>query len=299
MMKVFDCLVAGETNVDLLLDTKSELEFGKEKLAERMSLVLGGSSSITAFNLARLGASVRFVSVVGTDSFGRFIEERLEAAGVDLSAMRRSKKAATGLTMWLSRRGRRAGLTYAGTISMLRESDIRAEHLRLARHLHVGHYFLLKNFHGGAPAVFARARRMGLSTSLDCNYDPAEQWESGIWDVLRYTDVFLPNEEEALRLTGSGDCEKAAEKLAQFAGTVVVKLGRRGALAMARGQTFRVPAKRVRVVDTTGAGDSFNAGFLSRFLRGASLRECVEAGISSAAKCVQQAGGTAAFEARR
>jgi sugar/nucleoside kinase (ribokinase family) len=291
-----DCIVAGEANVDLLMDGIAKLEFDKEKLAKGCGLTLGGSSAITAFNLSKLGARVGFTCVVGKDVFGRFVEERLAAAGVDLTALRRDRSEKTGITIWCQHGKRRAGITYLGTISALRATDIKQSHLRRARHLHVGAYFLLKDFHAGADRVFQKAKRQSMSTSLDCNFDPSENWDSGIRKVLRHVDVFLPNENEALRLTGASSVKAAAEDLAKLARIVVVKMGSRGALVATDGKTFRVPAVKARVVDATGAGDSFNAGFLARYLRGGSLAECGQAGVVAGARSVAFIGGTAAFE---
>lgn len=291
-----DVVVAGEINVDLILREAPPLELDKELLAEDMDLILGGSSSITAFNLARLGAKVGFVGVVGDDTFGRYCAERLRWAGVDLERLRWTRKAKTGITVWLTRGTRRAGVTYPGTIAMLRAADVPSDYLARARHLHVGAYFFQKRLHSGAAALFRRARRLGLTTSIDTNYDPTEQWDSGLRRVLEHTDVFFPNEDEALRITGAREVRQAARELAALARIVAVKRGARGALVAAEGRLFQVPAVRVKAVEMTGAGDSFNAGFLSRFVRGASLEECARAGVEAGARAVTRVGGTAAFE---
>jgi sugar/nucleoside kinase (ribokinase family) len=297
--QTLDCIVAGDVNVDLLIEGVTQLEIDKEKLATRMDLVLGGSSGITAFNLARLGTRVGIVSVIGKDSFGQFVEERLGAAGVQMEALRRHATEKTGITIWHSKNQKRAAVTYPGTIAMLRAKDISDDYLRGARHLHIGHYFLLTELHKDAARLFRKAKQLGLTTSVDCNYDPTEHWDSGIRDVLRYTDIFFPNEDESRFLTGKKSASGAARELGKLAGTVVVKLGVRGALVYGRGESFRVRAVKARVVDTTGAGDSFDAGFLSRFLRGGSLRECARAGASAGARCVTRVGGTAAFEGKK
>jgi sugar/nucleoside kinase (ribokinase family) len=281
-----------------MVQSRAALEPGKEKLAQHLELALGGSSAITAFNLASLGAKVGFVGVVGTDIFGRFVRERLIAGGVDVRFLRQSEREKTGITVWFDRSGQRGGMTYLGTIPLLRPADIPFGKLDGARHLHVGHYFLLKNFHAKAPAVFAKAKRLGFTTSVDCNYDPTEKWDSNIRNVLPHIDVFFPNEQEAARLTGCKRAEDAARALGKLARTVAVKRGARGVLVFSEGELFRIPAIKVRAVDTTGAGDSFNAGFLARFLRGGSTRECAQAGIEAAARCVRKVGGTAAFEKR-
>lgn len=295
-MSDLDCIVAGEANVDLLVDGIAQLEFDKEKLAKGCGLTLGGSSAITAFNLSKLGARVGFAGVVGKDLFGRFVEERLASAGIDLAALRRDRVEKTGITIWCQNGKRRAGMTYLGTIAGLRPSDVKESYLRRARHLHVGAYFLLEKFHAGAASVFRRAKRLSMATSLDCNFDPAEKWDSGIREVLKHVDVFLPNETEALRLTGASHVKAAAQDLTRLARIVVVKMGARGALVSSGGEILRVPAVKARVVDATGAGDSFNAGFLQCYLRGGTPVECAKAGAVAGARSVSHIGGTAAFE---
>lgn len=297
--KTLDCIVAGDANVDLMVNGAPEPEFNTEKLADGMDLVLGGSSAITVFNLARLGASAGFAGVVGQDSFGDFVAQRLTSAGINLDGLRRHAKEKTGITIWLSRKKQRAAITYTGTIALLRASDVNEDYLRQAKHLHIGHYFLLQEFHKGAAALFRKAKRLGLTTSLDCNYDPTGKWDSGIREVLHHTDIFFPNEDEARHLTGAETADAAARELAGMAGTVAVKLGARGVLVRNNGVTFRKPATKTKVVDTTGAGDSFNAGYLSRFVKGAGIEECTQAGLAAAARCVAHVGGTAAFESRK
>jgi sugar/nucleoside kinase (ribokinase family) len=294
-----DCLVAGDACADLLIDGIARLEFEKEKLAKDMNLVLGGSSSIFAFNLARLGARVGFAGVLGDDFFGTFVDQRLRWAGVNTRALQRRPKVKTGLTIWCQNGSKRAGVTYTGSIALLRARDVTDAILRKARHLHVGAYFLLKNLHPGAAALFRRARKLGLTTSLDCNYDPAEKWDSGIRGVLKFTDIFFPNEIEAVRLTQCRDVERAAAKLGKLVRVAVVKLGAHGALVCAEGRQFRVPAIKTRVVDTTGAGDSFDAGFLACYLNGGSIEESARAGVAAGARAVSAAGGTGAFEGDR
>jgi sugar/nucleoside kinase (ribokinase family) len=294
-----DCLVAGDANADLLVDGIARLEFEKEKLAKDMNLVLGGSSSIFAFNLARLGARVGFAGVVGDDFFGGFVDQRLRWAGVDTRALQRRSGVKTGLTIWCQKGAQRAGITYTGSITLLNARDVTDATLRKARHLHVGAYFLLENLHPGAAGLFRRARKLGLTTSLDCNYDPAEKWDSGIRGVLRFTDIFFPNEIEALRLTHCRSVERAAAELGNLVRVAVVKLGARGALVCAEGKQFHVPAIKTRVVDTTGAGDSFDAGFLACYLKGRSIEESAHAGVAAGSRAVGAVGGTGAFEGDR
>ncbi len=294
-----ECLVAGEANMDLLVEGGLPLEPGKEKLAGDMRLTLGGSSGIAAHNMARLGLRTGFVGVIGQDPLGRAVEDWLRAAGVDISALRRHPRRSTGITIWHGRGPDRAGLTYLGTIELLTAHDIPDALLARARHLHVGAYFMQKRLHPGAPALFRRARRLGLTTSLDCNFDPEEKWDSGIRRVLPHTDVFFPNEDEAARLTGCSSPPEAARALAALCRVVVVKMGAEGAYVCSGEKEFHAAAVKTRVVDTTGAGDSFAAGFLREFIRGADLRACARGGARAAARCVTSIGGTTAFLPRQ
>lgn len=294
--KRLDVIVAGDACVDLVLDDVPELELGKEKLASHARLVLGGSSSITAFNLARLGAKVGFVGSVGRDTFGDFVRERLQWASVDVTRLLPAKDVPTGITVWCNRGMERAGVTYSGTIALLRARDVTSDYLESARHLHIGAYFLLSRLHRDAPALFRRARRLGLTTSVDTNWDPAEEWDSRIREVLQETDIFFPNDDEALRLTGAASVELAAEQLGRLARVVAVKCGSRGVLVQTRLGRFFVAAPKVRAVDTTGAGDSFNAGFLAAYVRGETLEACAASGVQAGARAVTKSGGTAAFE---
>jgi sugar/nucleoside kinase (ribokinase family) len=298
---MFDCLVAGDANVDLLVDGVIALEPGTEKLASNLNLVLGGSSAITAFNLSRLGAKVAFAGVIGYDLFGRFVEEKLLSAGVDIELLRRTDTEKTGVTIWHSRQGERAGVTYSGAIAMLEVGDVPDHALKSARHFHVGAYFLQSKCHAGAPKLFARAKALGLTTSVDCNYDPGEFWDSNLRAVLEHTDLFFPNEDEARAITRTSNAAEAARELAAVAKVVIVKRGSLGALIATRERQFEVPAIPAEVVDATGAGDSFNAGFLSRFIlsqsmQGEDLEACAQAGALAASRSVGKVGGTAAFE---
>ena len=296
MEKTLDAIVAGDANVDLLLSGARQLVDGKELLIDDASLLLGGSSGITAFNLARLGAKVGFVGYVGDDLFGRFVRERLEWAGIDVALLRTVASPKSGITIWATNGSFKAGLTYTGTIAMLRAKDVSSAYLARARHLHVGAYFLQTKLHRGAPALFRRARRLGLTTSLDGNWDASEKWDSNIRATLAHTDIFFPNEDEALRMTRRKSVRAAAEALAEFARVVVVKRGGHGALVQSKLGYLEVPARKTRVVDTTGAGDSFNAGFLEAYLRGEDLAVCAKAGIAAGARAVAKVGGTTAFE---
>lgn len=298
-MPDFDVAVAGELNLDLILyGLPAELPPERELIADRMMTTLGSSSGIVAHNLSMLGARTCFFSRIGDDSMGHACMERLQEAGVDVSGVHRvSNGSKTGLTVILQRERWRNILTYLGTISQLTYEDIDMNRLHSCRHLHISSLYLQDALRPRITDLFQAAKSAGLTISLDTNDDPQDRWE-GLWDLLRYVDVFLPNEREARKIAGCNDVELAMERLAKVVPTVAVKLGPNGAMAQQRKERVLLPTVPVTVVDPVGAGDSFDAGFLSQYLRAADLRTCVTYGNLSGALSTTRAGGTEAFRDR-
>lgn len=296
-MPRFDVTIAGELNVDLILSgVPDELPPERELLAEGMTLTLGGSSAILAHNLAAMGSRVGFQSRIGDDELGSGILHVLQQSGVDISRVRRVPGAVkTGITVVLQRAAWRNMVTYLGTIADLSWNDLDLEYLADSRHFHVSSFYLQRALRPCVAELFRRMKEAGLTTSLDTNDDPDDQWEGGLHEALRYVDVFLPNEREALKTAGSGILESAITQLAKLVPLVVVKLGRNGALAQRGTERFESPAIAVDAVDAVGAGDSFDAGFLNRYVKGADVNECLRAGNLAGALSTTRAGGVEAF----
>jgi sugar/nucleoside kinase (ribokinase family) len=295
-MRRFDVTIAGELNLDLILyGVPEEIPRERELLASDLNLTLGSSSAIVAHNLASLGTRVGFVSCVGSDSFGELALARLSSAQVDVSKVSILPGRKTGLTVIMQRDSWRNMLTYAGTISDLRIEDLDLEYLSSARHFHVSSFYLLRRLQADVPALLEKMKSAGLTTSLDCNDDPDDRWNGGIREALKYVDIFLPNAREAMRITGAKDAHSAAKELSAVVPLIVVKLGADGAIALRGEERWSSPALKLKVVDPVGAGDSFNAGFLHEYLRGADVKACLEAGNVAGALSVTRAGGTEAF----
>ncbi len=288
----FDLLVAGEINPDLILTGDVTPEFGQvEKLVDTAALTVGSSSAIFACGAARLGLKVAFVGVCGDDIFGRFMLDELQKRRVDISSVIIRSNGETGFSVILNQGTDRAILTYPGLIAALQASDLSDDLLRQARHLHVASYFLQKDLQPGLLALYQRAHSLGLTTSLDTNYDPSGRWLD--FDrLLAVTDVFLPNQTEALSIARAADVEMAAEQLARQAQIVVVKLGAEGALACSRAGMVRSASPEVQVVDTVGAGDSFDAGFLYGYLNNWEIGKSLRLACICGAYSTRQAGGT-------
>jgi sugar/nucleoside kinase (ribokinase family) len=295
-MPRFDVTLAGELNLDLILyGLPDELPPETEVLAQDMMLTLGGSSAIVAHNLAALGSRVGFISKIGRDRFAEIALQSLAASGVDVSKVRHDDVLRTGLTVILQRAKWRNMVTYGGTITEVAYEDLDIDYLCDSRHFHLSSYFLQRKLQPRMIELFKKMKAAGLTISMDTNDDPDARWDSNVRDVMRYIDVFLPNEREARYIGGSDDLDVAVSRLAEIVPLVVVKMGAEGAMARRGSERFVSPASKIDIVDAVGAGDSFNAGFLSEHVRGASLADCLAAGNRAGARSTTRAGGTEAF----
>jgi sugar/nucleoside kinase (ribokinase family) len=295
MEKPFDLIVVGELNVDLILTGDVTPTFGQaEKLVADATLALGSSSAIFACGAARLGLRVAFVGKVGADEFGRFVQTALAARGIDTRAVVVDATVKTGLSVILSRGNDRAILTHPGSIAALRYAEIDLSLLPQARHLHLGSYFLLDALRPDIPRLFDAAHAAGLTVSLDTNYDPTEKWNDGLADTLARTDVFLPNDTELQAIAGLTEVAPALTKLAGQVPLVAVKLGAAGAIAQRGAESVTAAALPVTVIDSTGAGDSFDAGFVYGYLSGWELSQSLRLGCVCGALSTRAAGGAGA-----
>jgi sugar/nucleoside kinase (ribokinase family) len=292
----FAILVAGELNPDaIVVGPDLTPEFGQvETLAQDGTLTIGSSGAIFACGAARLGLATAYVGVVGDDAGGRFVLTELGRRGVETAACRVEEGRATGLTVVVSRGEDRAILTAVGAMDALVAGDVTDAILATAEHLHVTSPALQPRLRAGLPDLFARAHAAGLSTSLDPGWDPAGEWDAALGDALAATDVFFPNAAEACRIAGTGDPEAALDELAARVPAVVVKLGADGAIAADPSGRARAAAPTLAPVDTTGAGDSFAAGFLRAARAGLSLDERLRVAVACGSLSTTALGGVAA-----
>lgn len=308
----FDLLVVGEINPDVIVsDPDPHPVFGQaERVVREIRLAIGSSSVITACGAARLGLRVAMVGVVGDDQFGRFMLESMRDRGLDVTAVRVAPDLPTGASVILSDGRDRAILTASGTIGAVTIDDVPISLIRQARHVHIGSWFLQDGLRPDALALLRTARDAGCTTSLDPNWDPAERWGDGLREVLPSLDLLFPNAAEVTRIAGLDDPEAAAVALARLGRDgaqgatgsptlVVVKRGADGAfVASADGVLARVRPFPVIAVDTTGAGDSFDAGFLAAWLAGATPLDALRAGAVAGAVATTAIGGVEAQPTR-
>jgi sugar/nucleoside kinase (ribokinase family) len=296
----FDVCVVGEINPDLILyGLPKDLQPERESLIQGFRLTLGSSSAIFAHNLSVLGARVGMVSKIGPDALGKMALDWLSSGGVDVTRFLQGTGAtATGLTVILAQASERVILTYPGTMFELRYEDLDLDYVFSARHLHISSYFLQKALRPRIADLFREAGKKGLTTSLDTNDDPEDLWTGDLLEVLRHVDIFLPNEREAKRIARTDDLGRAIADLGELVGIVAVKLGSQGAVARKGASEWRCAGVRVNAVDTVGAGDSFDAGFIHRYLQGANIEECLRYANLAGAYSTTRHGGTEAYRER-
>ncbi len=294
--KPFDVLTFGDLCVDLIVSGDDvRPQFGQvEKLVGDYTLEMGGSCSLFACQAARLGLRTAILGRVGDDSFGRLVVRRLQECGVDTRYVTVDPQLKTGLGIALCQDNDRAILTYMGTINVLQPADVTGELLASARHLHHGSYYLHTGLLPGIPDIFRRAKQLGLSTSLDPNWDPQELWDANLAEVLPYTDILMPNQQEARFISHQ---TSLAEAVAHFHALgvhlVTVKLGAEGALVDDGQASLRRGVTPVSGGDSIGAGDSFDAGFLAGWLRGLPLERCLELACACGSSVASKTGGLA------
>ena len=281
---MLDLLVLGDCNPDLLVSGGDIVPaFGqREHVVDDARLVIGGSASITACAAARLGLRTAFVGALGDDLFGRFMRDSMTELGVDMSGCVVLPDTPTGITVALIRGDDRAILTAPGAIGHLRAEHVSPELLRSARHIHIGSYFLVSGLWDGLPGLVATARAAGATISLDPQEDPSGEWDHGLDGLLPSLDTLFVNALEAAALDSS-TCE-----------LVVTKRGADGATARTRdGEIVAIPPP-VDVVDATGAGDTFDAAFLTGRLNGWDLAKSLRFACVCGALSTRAIGGTSA-----
>jgi sugar/nucleoside kinase (ribokinase family) len=292
-----DVIVVGELNVDIILNNIEDLPvIGKEIMAGSMSVTLGSSSAIFASNLSSLGCAVAFIGKVGSDNFAEVVLSSLQGKKVDTSRIIRSETLATGATIVLVYGQDRANVTYPGAMDDLRIEDIDFDFMAGARHMHFANCFMQPGIRKDLVTLFRRARELGLTTSLDPQWDPEEKWDLQLLELLPFVDVFLPNMAEFRSLSGSSSIQEGLDRLKDHANNIVIKNGSEGALCWNGRELIVQPAFRNdEVVDCVGAGDSFDAGFIKDFIKNKPLNKCLETGALTGAINTTRAGGTGAF----
>jgi ribokinase len=293
----FDVAVVAELCADMLFRGDVRPVYGQvEQFVDDYQIELGGSAAIFASQFTRLGGRVALHGVVGEDLLGRFLRERLAGLGISPQFLAATSQSKTPVGLGLLAKDDRAMLTHKGCLHEITLDSVqRSGVLTAARHLHIAGYYLLEALQSHWPTMLSALKGRGVTVSLDTNWSPLGDWDA-VRAVLPYVDVFLPNEGEALQISGKDDLDQAGGWLAGVTGLTVIKCGAQGAVAF-RGKErwqFAVPQallEDLRIVDTTGAGDNFDAGFMFAWLQGAALADCIALGMKCATASLRAIGG--------
>ena len=293
-------LVVGELNVDLILNKIQGFpRIGTEIVADKMNFTLGSSSAIMASNVSALGIETFFCGMIGNDDFGKFVLKQLEEKKVHTKYIKNTSNEKTGVTVVMNYDQDRANVTYCGAMNALTINEIPWDNIKDFDHFHFSNYFLQNGIKKDITAIYRKAKKAGLTTSLDLQFDPQETWDFDYKKCLPYVDIFLPNESEILALTRKDTIAKAITEIKPYANIIALKMGEKGSrLITEKCDIIAPPFTNKNFKDAIGAGDSFNAGFIAKFLEEASFEECLRNANLMGSLSTTCAGGTNAFSSK-
>lgn len=295
--RLYDVMTFADVCADLIVTGNVRPRFRQVEQFVNYSLQIGGSGAIFAAQMARLGGSTALLGWLGRDVFGEYVYAELKKTGIDVTRLKLHEEAQTCLGLALSEPNDRAILTHLGALNAATPDDLDPDLLQLCRHWHIAGYFLLPHLQPAWKTWLELCRAKGVTTSLDTNWDPSERW-LGVLELLPLIDVFLPNEAEALSISDQPDAYVAAQMLSDYGPLVVVKRGAEGALAIKGWEQHELhasesPFRPARIIDTTGAGDNFDAGFLYAWLRHEEIQACLNLAHRCAVSSLEFPGGIA------
>jgi sugar/nucleoside kinase (ribokinase family) len=293
----FRVVCLGNVLVDILVKPVNRLpSVGGLLSVDRVEMAMGGCASNTAVALSRLDVPTSLWGKLGRDFFGEYALKALKEAGVETSSLVLDTKSGTSATVVLINREAQRSFLH----SVAANDHIYIEELKLSRlsrfsHLHIGGYFLFSALDGKPMAkILKQAQQKGLTTSLDTAWDLKGRWMKTLKPCLPYLDYFMPSEREVKMLLGYTNPAKAARAFMRLgAGAVIIKSGEKGSHFLNReGLEIEIPAYRAKVVDTTGAGDCFCAGFIKGLSLGWDIKKCLQLGNAAGACAVEALGAT-------
>lgn len=284
-------LSAGEAFEDLVFVGLERLPApGEEVRTNKFSATIGGGAVITAVAAARLGVTVELASGLSDTAAARLRAERVRVINL------RKPREPHAITAALSTGSERAFVTFDGVNTRLEARLVPVLRSTRASHVHLALY--PRDARAWARRVRGLAKR-GIATSSDFGWNDVLARDPGLTELFDALTLVFVNEREAALYAGASTIEAAMPFWRARRPIVVIKLGERGSLALDRGKEWSAPSPKVKVVDTTGAGDAFNGGFLSAWLQGAPLKKCLEAGNRIGAASTRKAGGIEALPGKQ
>ena len=289
--------VIADLCADILVSGNVTPIYGQvEQYVDDYTLEIGGSAALFATQYVRLGGQLNLYGILGNDTLGHMVKSRLEEENIDTDFLTFSEQEKTTIGLGLSRNGDRAMLTYKGTLTAINAEWIaKTNLLDSIDHLHIASFYLLESLKDHWVPLLEKCKQSNISVSLDTNWAPDENWSS-VHEILPWIDIFIPNEQEALLISGKQDLNEAGHWLAKLAKEVVIKCGPDGAsyFHQNHSQQFKIPKSFLvdfKIADTTGAGDNFDAGFLTQWLRKRPIETCIQTGMYCGTRSLTKIGG--------
>ncbi len=294
--KKWDVYVYGDINVDLVIPGVERLPLpGQEDVVETMNTYVGGGAAIFTLGIGKLGLNPVFQGTIGDDCYGKFILDEFREKNVDQTLLGISSINKTGISISFTNEADRSFLTYRGTNDEIDLSKVDVEKVKEARHIHLTSYMGRKN-HEQYLELLKEIKAYGTTTvSFDVGWDDAGEWYQGIYELYPYIDILFMNETEAIHYSRKKEVIDAIKDFGKTCKLVVAKLGKKGSIAVKDGHIYEATSYSVEAIDTTGAGDSFNAGFVYGFLKGKPIEEALKCGNACGGLSVTALGGNTGF----
>lgn len=281
----------GALNLDKIYRVDKIPKADEEGFVKDLQLFPGGSAANTIVGLARLGIRTAYIGKVGDDAEGGILLEDLKREGVDTRAVIKARGRSGTAIIFVDDSGNRAILVDPGVNDTIRYEEIDLDFVKNFRLIHLTSFICKNGFES-----FNSQKKIVDEFEL-VSFDPgmpyAERGKAEMMQILRRTTIFLPNKAEIEKMFGMNYMDAAEECLSLGIEVVAVKLGEKGCWIRSGNKEFTVPAYRVKAIDTTGAGDAFNAGFLYGYLTGKDIETCGKIGNYVASLCIQKIGARA------
>lgn len=295
-MKKWGVYVYGDVNIDEIIKEAKEIPPpGQEREVDTIKTCIGGGAALFAMGIGKLGLRTVFKGSVGNDLYGEYIKDTFKKLNIDTSLITTENGKNTGISLSFTDKKDRSFLTYRGTNDYIDIKNIKLDEVKLAGHIHITGYMGSKNHNDYYNLIKRIKEDTDTTVSFDVGWDDSNEWNSSIYDIFPYLDVLFMNEIEALHYSGKPDALEAAGDFSKYTRVAVLKLGANGALAVSDGKTYMEKGFNVTVMDTTGAGDSFNAGFIYGYLTSRDINTALRYGNGCGALSCTGLGGNTAF----
>jgi sugar/nucleoside kinase (ribokinase family) len=294
---MFDVVCIGIIVADVLAKTVDNLpDKGKLARVDSIELFTGGCAVNSAIAMARLGINTALIGKAGNDGFGNFISESLKKENVDIQGLVTDNQCSTSASVvTVDSTGERSFLHSIGANGEFTAEDINLDIINNSKIVFVAGTMLMPKFDGKQCAGILRyAKESGCITALDTAWDSTGRWMEVLEPCMEHIDIFMPSLEEAIMLSGEKEPEKIADAfLSMGVKLAVIKLGKDGCYIKSDKEQHLIPTyTQYKAVDTTGAGDSFAAGFLTGYSKGWSLYQCGVLANAVGTHCVMSAGAS-------